>query len=256
MKKMLSGNRLHNLIDSRSLIRIVRRGIATSVATALLNVITMAAVSSPRSESSMGNINVLGTVKIDGQSALSGQTLFSGSSIVTSANSESLIEYENFGRLKLAAETELLIDSSKQRISGSLQKGEVLGSLPAGVSLDFKTSDFSMATDASERVIFTIQTKECDGTNLSVREGTVNVRAGDKVRTVKAGENFSTFADGAATQGAQNNFSHRKRVGLIIGIGAAIGVVLAVVLGNRNQQTTGGGCVVVPSGSGGSGQCS
>ena len=256
MKKMLSGNRLHNLIDSRSLIRIVRRGIATSVATALLNVITMAAVSSPRSESSMGNINVLGTVKINGQNALSGQTLFSGSRIVTSAGSVSLIEFGNFARLKLGAESDLTVDSSWQRISGSLQKGEVLGSLPAGVSLDFKTSDFSMATDASERVIFTIQTKECDGTNLSVREGTVNVRAGDKVRTVKAGENFSTFADGAATQGAQNNFSHRKRVGLIIGIGAAIGVVLAVVLGNRNQQTTGGGCVVVPSGSGGSGQCS
>jgi len=256
VKKMLSGNRLHNLIDSRSLIRIVRRGIATSVATGLLNVITMAAVSSPRSESSMGNINVLGTVKIDGQSALSGQTLFSGSRIVTSAGSVSLIEFGNFARLKLGAESDLTVDSSWQRMFGSLQKGEVLGSLPIGVSLDFKTSDFSMATDASERVIFTIQTKECDGTNLSVREGTVNVRAGDKVRTVKAGENFSTFADGAATQGAQNNFSHRKRVGLIIGIGAAIGVVLAVVLGNRNQQTTGGGCVVVPSGSGGSGQCS
>ena len=256
MKKMRSDDRPHDLIDSRSLINVVRRVIALSVATALVNVTLIAAAVLPRSESSMGIIKIVGVVKVNGQNGLSGQTVFSNSSVSTAANSESLIEYGNLVRLKLDAESDLTVDASKQRIAGSLRKGRMLGSVPAGVSLDFQTADFSIATDAGERVVFTIETQECEGTNLSVREGTVNVRAGDTVQIVKAGENFSTFADKSAIQGAQNNFSHRKRVGLIIGIGAAIGVVLAVVLGNRNQQTAGGGCVVAPSGSGGSGQCS
>jgi hypothetical protein len=251
---MLAGHRLHDLMNSTSLIHMARRFIALSMATSLFNVTMIAAVSTRDLKSSMGTVNVAGTVKINGQNAFSGQTLFSGSSIVTSANSESWIEYENFARLKLAAETDLLIDSSRQRISVSLQKGEVLGSFPIGVSLDLKTADFSITTDANELVIFRLRTQECEGTTLTVKEGTVDVRAGDRVRTVKAGEDFSTFP-GASAQSAQNNLSHRKRVGLIIGIGAAIGVVLAVVLGNRNQ-TNSGGCVVAPSGSGGSGQCS
>ena len=256
MKKMRSGDRPHVLIDSRSLINVVRRVIALSVATALINVTMIAAAVLPRSESSMGSINIVGVVRINGQNAMSGQTVFSNSSVLTAANSESLIEYGNLARLKLEAESDLTVDASKQSIAGSLRKGRMLGSVPAGVSLDFQTADFSIATDASERVVFTIKTQECEGTNLSVREGTVNVRAADTVHIVKAGENFSTFVDKSATEGAHNNFSHRKRVGLIIGIGAAIGVVLAVVLGKGNQQTAGGGCVVAPSGSGGSGQCS
>src|SRR5207237_10798321 len=121
--------RLHNLIDSRSLIRIVRRGIATSVATARLNVITMAAVSSPRSESSMGTITIVGTVKIDGQNALSGQTLFSGSNIVTSAGSVSLIEFGNFARLKLDAECDSTVDSPNRQISSCLQWGQLTRSV-------------------------------------------------------------------------------------------------------------------------------
>jgi len=133
VKTMLAGHRLHNLMDSTSLIHLARRVIALSIATSLFNVTMIAAVSTRHLESSMGIMNIVGTVKINGQNALSGQTLFSGSSIVTSASSESLIEYENFARLKLAAETDLLVDSSQQRISGSLLKGEVLGSLPAGV---------------------------------------------------------------------------------------------------------------------------
>ena len=254
MKKMGSGDlpHPHHLIDSSGLANVVRRVIALSVATALLNVTMIAAAVLPRSESSIGIINIVGVVQINGQNAIAGQTVFSNSSVLTSANAESLIEYRNLARLKLEAESDVTVEVSGQRIAGSLRKGRMLGSAPAGVSLNLKTADTAIVSDASELVIFTIQTQECEGTILSVRAGTVSVRAGDKVRTVKAGEDFSTFADASP----QNSFSHRKRVGLIIGIGAAIAVVLAVVLGNRNQQTTGGGCVVVPSGSGGSGQCS
>jgi len=233
----------------------VRRVIALLVAATVFNVTMLSFASASYSNSSPATINIIGTVKINGLNAMSGQTLFSRSDVVTLANSEAMIQYRNSGRLKLAAESVLTVDSSTQQISVSLQKGEVLGSTPAGVSIFFTTTDLSITAAGNEPVIWSIQTQECEGTSLSVKKGALEVRAGDKVRIVNAGEDFSTSSDGSA-QSPQNNLSHRKRVGLIIGIGAAIGVVLAIVLGNRKQQTTGGGCVVAPSGSGGSGQCS
>ena len=254
MQKLRSGDRPHDLIDPRSLLNVVRRVIALSVATALINVTMIAAAVLPRSESSMGIINSVGVVKINGQTAMAGQTVFSNSSILTAANSESLIEYRNLARLKLEAESDLTVDASKQRIAGSLRKGRMLGSVPAGVSLDFKTADFSIATDAGKPVTFSVLSQECEGTSLSVSEGTVEVRTGDKVLTLKAGDNFSTFVDATTSQGAPQNFSHRKRVGLIIGIAAAVGVLLAVVLGRNNQPS--GGCVITLSPTGAPNQCS
>ena len=246
MKKTYSGDRPHDLIDSRILLNVVRRVIALSVATALLNVTMIAAAVLSRSESSMGIINLVGVVKINGQNAMSGQTVFANSSVLT-ANSESLIEYGNLARLKLEAESDLTVDASQQRIAGSLRKGRMLGSLPAGVSLDFQTADFSIATDAGTPVTFSVRTQECEGTSLSVSEGAVAIRTGDKVRTLKTGDNFSTFVD-ATTQGAPQNFSHRKRVGLIIGISAAVTILLIAVIGRDHEVAAPGGCIDILSG--------
>ena len=247
MKKTCSGDRPHDLIDSRILLNVVRRVIALSVATALLNVTMIAAAVLSRSESSMGIINIVGVVKINGQNAMSGQTVFANSSVLTAANSESLIEYGNLARLKLEAESDLTVDASQQRIAGSLRKGRMLGSLPAGVSLDFQTADFSIATDAGNPVTFSVHTQECEGTSLSVSEGAVAIRTGDKVRTLKTGDNFSTFVD-ATTQGAPQNFSHRKRVGLIIGISAAVTILLIAVIGRDHEVAAPGGCIDILSG--------
>ena len=248
MKKMCSGDRPHDLIDSSILLDVVRRVIALSVATALFNVTMIAAAVLSRSESSMGIINLVGVVKINGQNAMSGQTVFANSSVLTAANSESLIEYGNLARLKLDAESDLIVDASRQRIAGSLRKGRMLGSLPAGVSLDFQTADFSIATDAGTPVTFSVRTQECEGTSLSVSAGTVDVRTGDKVLTLKAGDNFSTFVDASATQGSPQNFSHRKRVGLIIGISAAVTILLIALVGRDHEAAAPGGCIDILSG--------
>ena len=247
MKKMCANDGPHDLIDSRILLNVVRRVIALSVATALLNVTMIAAAVLSRSESSMGIINLVGVVKINGQNAMSGQTVVANSSVLTAANSESLIEYGNLARLKLEAESDLTVDASQQRIAGSLRKGRMLGSLPAGVSLDFQTADFSIASDAGKPVTFSVRTQECEGTSLSVSEGAVDIRTGDKVQTLKTGDNFSTFVD-APTQGAPQNFTHRKRVGLIIGISAAVTILLIAVIGRDHEVAAPGGCIDILSG--------
>jgi hypothetical protein len=205
----------------------------------------------------VGIVTIEGAVQINGQSAMSGQTLLSSSRIVTSPDSDTSISLNNSARLKLGPATDFTVDSSPASISGSLLEGQVSGFLPAGVLLDFKTVDAAMVTNASELLVFSIQSGECSGTTLFVQNGSLDVHARGKTRRIKAGESFSTSADSPLPQGSQNNFNHKKRVGLVIGIGATLGVILAVVLGNnKDQKGPFGGCVIVPSGDGGPGQCS
>ena len=154
-KPSLSEDRLRSLINSRSLLRLVRGVIALSIVTAMLNATVLAAASSRRTpDLSTGTVTVRGTVEINGQSAISGQTLFSSSHIVTSADSESLISFTSSARLNLGAATDLTVQSSPTGISGSLNEGQVFGLLPAGVLFDLKSLDASIVTDAREPVVF------------------------------------------------------------------------------------------------------
>ena len=254
----LSEDRLRSLINSRSLLRLVRAAIALSIATAVLHgTVIASAFSRKAAEFSMGTVTVDGAVTINGQSAISGQTLFSSSNIVTDANSGSLISLSSSARLRLGPATDLTVDPSRAVVSGSLKEGQVFALIPAGVSLDFKTVDASIETAANEPTVLSIQSGECSGTTLFVQTGAVDIHAAGNMRTVKAGETFSTAPNSSAPQNPQNSSSHRKRLGLLIGIGATIGIILGVVLGKSDKnQSPFGGCVIVPSGDGGPGQCS
>jgi ferric-dicitrate binding protein FerR (iron transport regulator) len=259
MKRSLPVEGYHkSLGNSRHLPCLVRGAIALSVALSVLNCTVMAAPPARKAPNpSIGMVTVTGNVTINGGAAISGQSLFSASTIVTSTDSESLIEFISAARLRLEAQTNLTVDSSSERISGILNDGRLVGFLPAGVLLDFKTADSSITTSTAEPVVFSIQSGVCSGTTLSVQTGSVDIQAAGKLRTVKAGETFSTSPNPSVPQSSGNNLSHRKRVGAVIAIGATIGIILGVALGrNGKDQTPFGGCVIVPSGDGGPNQCS
>jgi len=210
--------------------------------------------SSPESDSQAikGVISVKGSVRINGESALAGQTLFANSNVVTFANSESLIALSNLARLNLSANTDLTVDASKTSLSVTLRAGRIVGSVPAGVFMDLTTADLSIKTDATEPVVFSIETTECEGTEISVSAGHLEIRRGGQPVTVKAGETLSTTAGSGSPQPGQPALSRKRTVGLFVGIGAAVAVMLAVALGTNaeDQEAPGdfGGCVTVPSG--------
>jgi hypothetical protein len=253
MKKTFARARLYHRIEANFL---VRRFATLLVVVSLISV-TMTAQSSLRTgfHSSTGFVTVSGTLKVNGQVAQSGQTLFPKSSLITFPKSESLISFQNGVRMKLGEKTDLTVDSSPVLVSGSLYEGQIQIFLPAGVSLDLKTLDASIVSDDTESLLINLQAREC-GTEISVQQGKVKLCSFDQTRTVKAGESFSSVFDSSQTP-AQHNFSRRKRIGLFVGIGAAIAVILGVVLGrnNENQQTPGGGCVIVLSPTGGPNPC-
>lgn len=212
------------------------------------------ATSLPESDSLAvkGIISVTGVVQINGQTALPGQTLFGKSNVATFADSESLIALTNLARLNLSANTEITVDSSKTSLSVTLRAGRIVSSAPAGVFVDFTTADLSIKSDATEPVVFSIETTECGASHISVAAGHLLTQRAGHSFTLKAGETFSTKERSAATQPpGQPAFGRKRTIGLLAGIGAAIAVMLAVAMGNNDEDQDNpgdfGGCVIVPS---------
>jgi hypothetical protein len=208
---------------------------------AILNLSATVAFASPGPGSSVstGMIDVGGVVTINGSAAKSGQTLFSGNTIVTAQGSESILDLGNLTRLKLDAETALTLEFSRSGLSASLENGGLRGLIPVGVRADIITADASVATDASQPAVFGIQVDSCI-TTISVQAGRVEIRTGNKMRSVTAGQSFSTAYDFTSPPAPQQNPGNPKRVGLFAGIGAAIAVLLVAITGRGAKPR--GGC--------------
>jgi hypothetical protein len=221
--------------------RNARRAVAVGIATAILNLSATVAFASPGPGSSIftGMIDVGGVVTINGLPAISGQTLFSGSSIVTAQRSESTLDLGNLTRLQLDAETDLTLEFSRSGLSASLENGSLHGFIPVGVRADIITADASVATDARQPAAFSIQVDSCT-TTISVQTGRVEIRTGNKMRSVTAGQSFSTAYGSLIPPAPQQNPGNHKRVGLFAGIGAAIAVLLVAITGRDAKP--GGGC--------------
>lgn len=227
-----------------------RRATAIWLATALLNLCTTAVFASPRLDSPLatGMTTVRGIVTIDGSPAISGQTIFSGSSIVTAERSESTLYLGNLTRLNLYDETSLRLEFSNSTLSGSLEKGSLRGFVPDGVRADIVTADAAISTDPGQPAAFNIQA-ESRNTTISVETGRVEIRSGNSLRSVTAGESFSISNGAPLLPGPQQNSNNRRMLWLFLGIGAAVAVLVVAVTGRDHETPCSGGAVVL-SGSG------
>ncbi|HXI23925.1 MAG TPA: hypothetical protein VNG71_08610, partial [Pyrinomonadaceae bacterium] len=142
------------------------------------------------------------------------------------------------------------IESSERRVLGSMHTGRALLNIPAGIDLDFSTADVSInKKSVDEAVLIMVEATECAGTKLSVMSGEVEVHHNGQARLLKFGESLSTSPVQTGQQQTQNSSNKKKTLGIIFGVGGAVAILLAVALGNNdeNQQTPGGGCVIVLS---------
>ena len=257
MQPFSKSNRL--ITESRN-DRLQRAALAVFASFSILTAGTLA-TAAPAVESRVvaGSISVQGIVHVNGQRATEGQTLFAKSMIETASGSETLITLRNGSRLNLSAEGALTIESSERRIFGSMYAGRVLLNIPAGVVLDFNTADVSInKRSVDEPVLIMIEATECAGTKLSVMSGQIEVHHNGRAQVVKFGESLSTSLAQTGPQQTQNSSNKKKTLGIIFGIGGAAAILLAVALGNdQNQQNPGdfGGTVCVPSGGGSGSGC-
>ncbi|MEP6912215.1 MAG: hypothetical protein ABI923_05650 [bacterium] len=233
-----------------------RRAVAIWLATAMLNLCTTAAFASPRLDSPLatGMTTVKGVVTIDGSPAISGQTIFSGSSIVTAERSESTLYFGNLTRLNLYDESKLTLEFSNSTLSGSLEKGSVRGFVPGSVRVDIVTADASISTDPRQPSAFSVQV-ESHNTTISVETGRVEIRTGNSLRSVMAGESFSTGNGAPLLPGPQQNSNNRRMLWLFLGIGAAVAVLVVAITGRDNEPPCEGGAVILSPTTGGPGIC-
>lgn len=207
-----------------------------------------AVLASPRSGTvATGIIRVSGTVMIDGVRGTSGQTLFPRSQITTDKSSESIIDLGKFTRLRLLAETHLMLDFSEESISSTLWQGTLRGFIPAGVPLSINTAGGELRIDPSQPSEFIVQVR---GQNIevSVKAGHVELTTENKLHSISAGEFFMTSANSQTEPEDQDGLTGRQKVGLFAAIGTAAAILIIVLRGREEEQLQFGGCVIVPSG--------
>lgn len=223
--------------------------IALLIVSATLNIGMAVAFPPIRVQTSTGLIRAGGMVTVNGSRARPGQTIFSGSSITTERQAWTIISLENSARLELNEATALNLDFSSAGLLGSLSDGEMDGFAPTGLRGEIKTVDASVVTDPAQPARFVIRVEACN-TRVFVQSGRVEVRAWDRMQSLRAGESLSTAEQFPTAP--QENLSQRKRIGLIIGIGATLGVLLIALIGH-DQKTPDDrpGSVCAPSGESG-----
>lgn len=213
----------------------VLRAAALFLTAALLNLSSIA----PRAAAAArhaGEVTVANGLAVDGLTAVRGQTFFSGSRLAAAAKSISLLSLGNFGRVELSEGAALGLDFDEASVSGALEAGRLRVYAPRGVTANFSTADARVHSDASETASFTLRAVE-GFTEVSVQSGALEVRSNNTARTLKAGESFTTRPDSQS----QQNFSNRKRAGLIIAIASAVALV-AIVLTARGDEKPGQIC--------------
>jgi hypothetical protein len=233
--------------SSKSSGRSSRLAVSVLVISAIVSLGLPVFGTTPITDHATAFINLEGFATINGLRAVQGQTLFPGGKVSTERKSELIANLDNGARLKLEAETNLLVWFSKSTVSGSIE-GTMQGSIPAGITARFETADATVSNDPTERAEFTVTTAECS-TKLFVRAGRVTVRNNGKTATLNAGESMTTDI---SNQPANQFLGKKKKWGLLIGIGAAVAIILAATTGGNDTtpEANNPGCVVAPSGSG------
>ena len=194
-----------------------------------------------------GIMSIAGTVTVDGTLATSGHTLFTGSRIVIAEESQSIVDLGAGTRFVLAAETDLTLDFSKTNIAGALGKGKLRGFVPAGLPLTVKTEDAELTTDSSEPAAFIVQVVG-KKTMITVQKGRIEVRAGERMQSLGAGQAFSSAGSAGQTEPPDDDDDDKKKIGIFVAIGAAAAILAVALLGRDDPEDEFGDCVIILSG--------
>ncbi len=221
-----------------------RKSIAVCVAVAVLSVYSMVVLASPGAKAS-GELSVSGQVTVNGQKVISGGTLFSDSVITTAEKSGATVSISKMGRVELAPNSSLHLSFSDRSISGLLDSGSAHVSTLAGVSVNITTKDGIVVADGSNATSFTVNAVR-GNTLVSNETGSVQLRAGNAVKQIAAGESATTGTPNPLPQGgSEDTLSGGRLAALLIAVGAAAGVAIFAIVHNNDINFGGGNVNVV-----------
>jgi hypothetical protein len=201
-----------------------RKPITLALAMAVLCVQSMVALAAQQGQAGpTGDLSVVGEVTVNGTSAISGATVFSDSTVTTGQNSSAVVSLGKLGRVELLPNSSMKLSFTETGVTGMLSQGRVRVSSSSGVNASVSTRDGMAVADANQPNVFMVDI-ECGNTLVSTQSGRVELRAGESVKQIAAGNQDTA---GTATPGTRcTRFTQPDMGGL--GGGALAALLLAV----------------------------
>jgi ribosomal 50S subunit-recycling heat shock protein len=169
------------------------------VVSIILGLGVMAIVVTQTTRSSSGKfLTVVGVVKVNGTDVISGATVNSDSTITTAARSSAVVSLGKLGRVEVFPSSTMKLTFADPTVSvAMLDQGRVRISSSSNVNASTTTKDGEIKTVGNQRNEYIVDTS-CGNTFVSVKKGTVELRAGSTVKQIAAGNQDSA---GTATPG-------------------------------------------------------
>lgn len=229
-----------------------RKSIAFCLAVAVLSVYSMVSLAAPgqQGQGPTGELSVSGKVTVNGQSAISGATVFSDSTITTAPNSSATITLGKNGRIEMLPNSSLKLSFTDTSVTAQLDAGRLRVSAPAGIATSITTKDGTVVADNSQASVFTIDT-ECGNTVVATQTGRAELRAGDKVSQVAAGQDAAAGTAQPGTRCSRIKLEGMKGIGggalaaLLLAAGGAVAAAIIAGLSENNDLEFGGTVTVV-----------
>lgn len=106
-----------------------------------------------------------------------------------------LVNLGKLGRVELSRNSKIELSYSENFVTGSLYAGRVRVSISAGVSASISTNLGEVVANEGGATSFTVDTS-CGDTVVKVKNGEVQLRAGDEVKKISAGAQGSLGTPG------------------------------------------------------------
>ncbi len=197
-----------------------RMPITLALALAILSTYSMVGLAAQQGPT--GDLSVVGEVTVNGTSAISGATVFSDSTVTTAKGSSAVVSLGKLGRVEVLPESSLKLSFNDTGVTAMLDSGRVRVSSSSGVNASVVTKDGSAVADNAQPNVFTVDIT-CGNTLVATQSGRVELRAGDSVKQIAAGNQDTA---GQATPGTRcTRFTQPEMRGL--GGGALAALLLA-----------------------------
>lgn len=135
----------------------------------------------PDKQALVGELIVSGSeeavVMVDGERAVSGRTVLSTSVVTTPANAGATISFGNAGRIDIAPNSTVNLNTAEKSIAATLTAGKVKVFNNAGVEAKIITSDEIVTADANQSNLFAVNF-ESGATTASTESGMAFLKNG------------------------------------------------------------------------------
>lgn len=229
-----------------------RKTITVALAVAVWSVYSMVTLAAQGQRGMSGDLSVVGDVTVNGASAISGATVFSDSTITTAKGSSAVVSLGKLGRVEVLPDSSLKLSFNETGVTGMLDAGRVRVSSSSGTSAVITTKDGSAVADNRTPNVFLVDV-ECGNTVVSTQSGNVELRAGDSVKQIAAGNQDTAGQAAPGTRCTRLTTPDMEGIGggalaaLLLAAGGAIAAAIIAATQDNDFEFGDGPIVISPS---------